>query len=236
MRIAYFLLLWIMLIGILAGCGDVKPPSLVKSSTIIFQTEAIVSPTHKPQNTATPNPNPSIALSSKTLTPFLSNTQIHQYPKMVPTAYSPYIGIIVPPYPEETEYAGGWLMGGAEPSVFGERDFAISLVKMEDTLTLWFKKTIDKNSQKTKWIVLDILVLPVLEQREVLIPDGCLKNQEYDGEIITIGILDDEAYLSRYLSNSKIQVAWRANREKQAFEIIPTDGIECYADMAYHYE
>jgi hypothetical protein len=84
--------------------------------------------------------------------------------------------------------------------------------------------------------VVDILLLSALRKDEVLIPAGCMLECVLDGEIIVIALLDREAESSRYVVNSKIRLAWRANRAREAFEPIPTDGIECYADLAERYK
>ncbi len=126
------------------------------------------------------------------------------------------------------------MMGGFGIKGYDNPRFAISHVRMNGLYTLWFEMFLYSDQKgKSYWEVLDILLLPELRKDEVYLHDGCLLNGEYDGEIIVIALLDREAFLRRYITNEKIRMAWRANRAKQAFEVISTDGIECYADTAF---
>lgn len=158
-------------------------------------------------------------------------TSTSTIPKMVPDELRKYIGIHYPPLPDGLAEGFGMLI---VPSDIG--DYSLSGVHKGDLHMLWLsKQALWKSGGKwyQGWETLDIIFLPVLEgESEVLIPDGCKINGDLDPEIIVVAVLDEEAYNTRYVTNEKIKQAWRANRLAGAFEEIPTDGIECYADNA----
>ncbi len=149
--------------------------------------------------------------------------------KIAPSELRKYIGIIYPPVPTEIKGGGP---GGIIFSPNGAPDYLLEGFYKEDIHMLWFSKLINRDSQGNYWQVLDILVLPKLENDEVFIPSGCMLKGKLDDELIAIGVLDDEAYKSRYLPNDHIKYVWRTNRAAEVFQQLPTDGVECYADNA----
>ena len=53
-----------------------------------------------------------------------------------------------------------------------------------------------------------------------------------DPEIIVIANIPEDVHLTRFITNGYILQAWRMNRQYEAIEPIPTEGIECYADSS----
>ncbi len=151
--------------------------------------------------------------------------------KIVPETLQEYIGL------KYIELPDG-LSSGFGMSIIPEKKgvFALSGVHGNQLDMLWFEKRVswysDGKRQKG-WELLDILELEPLEGKdEVLIPAGCMLNQELDPEIMVIARLDEEADRTRFVTNDKIISAWRLNRELELIEEISTKNIECYADMA----
>lgn len=150
--------------------------------------------------------------------------------KIVPSELREYIGIVYPPLPIGLRDGGS---GGIMNSTDGAVDHVLDLFYKDDMHMLWFSKFVKRDSQGSYWKVLDIIVLPELENDEVFIPSGCMINGKYDDELIAIGILDEESYISRYLPKDHIKYVWKANRAAEVFQQLPTDNVECYADQAF---
>jgi len=122
-------------------------------------------------------------------------------------------------------------MGGYTSTAYDNPEFGFTPVRMNGLYTLWFEMFRYRDSKgKSYWEVLDILILPELRTDEVYVSSGCLLNGEYDGEILVVALLDRDAFYKRYVTNEKVRMAWRANRAKQAYEVISTEGIECHTD------
>lgn len=163
-------------------------------------------------------PSPSVISTS---TPIQKVNTSNATP-IAPGKYSFYMGIKVPPLPEGLAIEGSTLIS--------DGDYGLDLVKADDnTFMIWFTKLYGPTQQ-----VLDVLVLPDLKKDEVITTNYCRINGQEDAEVITIGLLDREAYKTRFLTSEKIQKAWRANRNLEVFEIIqPLGGIECPADGGF---
>lgn len=196
-----------------------------QESTTEITSASLLTP--KVVSTATQLPRPQM------ITPTIISqmTPTSTIPKMVPDELRKYVGIHYPPLPDGLVESFGMLI---VPSNIG--DYSLSGVHRGDLHMLWLSKESRWKSEGKwyqGWETLDILFLPVLKgENEVLIPDGCKIEGELDPEIIVVAVLDEEAYNTRYVTNEKINRAWRVNRSAGAFEEIPTDGIECYADNA----
>ena len=226
-----FLLFTSVVMVILTACKDqVTTPGLQRSPTATAVT-ATASPTFRKQTPTAFTITPTGRIRPPTITPTTTITLKPDYPKLVPEEYSHYIGLIVPPYPEEVLHRGGWLMGGYTSTAYDNPEFGFTPVRMNGLYTLWFEMFRYRDSKgKSYWEVLDILILPELRTDEVYVSSGCLLNGEYDGEILVVALLDRDAFYKRYVTNEKVRMAWRANRAKQAYEVISTEGIECHTD------
>ena len=182
------------------------------------------------ENAPTPTNRPEIVVTSTeiaTNTPVLIATSTVIVAKgLVPEKFSKYIGLNYPPLPDGISQNFGLV-------IWNSNDYGLSLVSDGENKMLWLNKlTRHDSSGKAYWEVKDILELPNIESDVVLIPDGCLLNGEFDYEILVIGKWDDEVFVSRYMTNDKILLAWRANTILNVFEVISTNGIECHADNA----
>jgi hypothetical protein len=190
----------------------------VPTSTLPVETqESKTPPTGTPKPTATPTRTPTL---EKTPSPTIT---IIWDVKMVPDRYKKYIGWEYPPYPDDfpSKYPSGWSVG---------HEWGIDFIRKDEDVMLWLSKVTYYEGLKPHWVLIDILVLPpLIGENERFIPNQCLFNGTRDDEIFVFATLDLENY-DRYAENESIRLAWRANREKGAFESIPTDGIECVAD------
>ena len=219
---------------ILTACGNGMTTPDLESPPTVLPATVTTSPTFQKQETTEITITLTGKIRTPTITPTPSITPRPDYPKLVPVEFRHYIGLIVPPYPEEVLHGGGGKMGGYSSTGYDNPSFGFAHVRIDEFYTLWFEMFSYRDQKKRAyWEVLDILILPELRRDEVYNHDGCLLNGEYDGEILVIGLLDQEAFRTRYITNDKVRMAWRANREKQVFELISTEGIECHAEMAF---
>jgi hypothetical protein len=147
---------------------------------------------------------------------------------MVPEEYRDYIGIIYPPPPSNLSEGFGMVIDPAHSP-----EWSLQVMRDGNVSMLWLSKLAYRDLKGgAHWQVSDILVLPKLREDEVLIPSGCKVGNTLDVEIVVIALLDQDAYVSRYVVNAKVKMAWRANQTTGAFESMMTNGIECFTDNA----
>jgi hypothetical protein len=229
------ILLLLMIAIILSGCasttgmaGVTPSPSVTKRLT---STPTLI---HKPQTAeATPVEIKEVTVPVPVETSTISPTP---YPKLAPIELQHYIGLIVPPYPLEFQYFGGSFLDPPLDRSSLDKVYRYTDIKIGREYFMFLEKAVDRDENGSFiWKILDILKFPVLNEHEVIIREGCMLNDQKDYEITVIGLLDEEAFYERYLTNEKIRFAWRADRQKEVFVKIINDGIECKADMAWHW-
>lgn len=234
-----------VVIFLLTGCNlvndEIFPTELIlpeeikktESVTEIQLTSSSFTPNNSlatpiPEEPETTSPTYTATIVKPTVTMVVATMDVT---KIVPEILREYIGLKYSELPDGLNSGFGMLIVPEKKGVF-----ALDGVHGNQQHMLWFEKRVFWNSDGKRqkgWEVLDILELEPLEgEDEVLIPDGCMLNQELDPEIIVIARLDDEAYRTRFVTNDKILRAWRLNRDLELIEEISTNKIECYADMA----
>ena len=87
---------------------------------------------------------------------------------------------------------------------------------------LWFDRLTHRDDQGIAYCELkDVLVLPVISKRQVLVYAMCLLNNKPDGEIAAVA---DQAGVQYF---TRVRKAWRTNRTTEKFEPIPVKGVKC---------
>lgn len=171
--------------------------------TATFQTTVTLMPSHRPTITST----------------IKKEVQIQDF-----------IGLIVPPYPDELIWGGGLVLD------LSNDQWSFSFLRFKNNHYLSFDKFLYRDSEgKAFSKIMDFLQIPVLSKDEVVIPSGCMLNKVIDDEIIVIALLDPESYFIRFVANQNIRRAWRAEKDIGKFIEIETTGISCYADDAISY-
>lgn len=88
---------------------------------------------------------------------------------------------------------------------------------------LWFEYMTHLDDKGiAQWEVKDVMVLPRVPKKQVLAYYNCFLNNRPDGEIAAV--LDYEPGVEYF---TRAHRAWRANRQTEKFETIPTKGIKC---------
>jgi len=108
-------------------------------------------------------------------------------------------------------------------SLISDSDYALVqvIVSENGAHLLWLSEIHCQNDN-----IQDVLVLPTLKSNEALLVRNCQLNRQDDPEILAIG-----EFASGVIPLTKIEYAWRANRETKKFEILPSGNIECWRDI-----
>ncbi len=121
--------------------------------------------------------------------------------------------------PNGLENVGGSLVSDVNDA----KAYSISQIHRGKVKMLWFELS-NRNDSATPYSeVKDMLVLPEIRKNQILVSYSvCLLGNNLDREIVAIAYYQpDEEYFTR------IRRAWRANRQTEKFEEIPTKGIKC---------
>jgi hypothetical protein len=132
-----------------------------------------------------------------------------------------YIGLRHgPSLPPELKSLGGALVS----AVGDEKEYSMGEVHRGRTKMLWFNRLTHRDDKGVAyWEVKDIIVLPPIPKKQLLVYAMCMLNNRPDGEIAAIV---DYAPGVQYFT--RVRKAWRANRTTEKFEVIPTTkGIKC---------
>ena len=119
-----------------------------------------------------------------------------------------------------------WIGGSLVSAVRDEKEYGMAEIHRGTTKMLWFERLTHRDDNGTAyWEVKDVMVLPRLPKKQVFLYAFCLLNDQHDSEIAAVADYDADAqYFTR------VHRAWRANRQTEKFEAIPTKGIKCEND------
>ena len=119
-----------------------------------------------------------------------------------------------------------WIGGSLVSAVRDEKEYGMTEIHRGTTKMLWFERLTHRDDNGTAyWEVKDVMVLPRLPKKQVFLYAFCLLNDQHDSEIAAVADYDADAqYFTR------VRRAWRANRQTEKFEAIPTKGIKCEND------
>jgi uncharacterized protein YceK len=230
------ILLLLTIAIILSGCSSTTGiASVTPSPSATKRLTSTTKPIHKP-NTAEATPvditetNVPISVETTIISPT-------PYPKLAPLNLQDYIGLIVPPYPEELQTYSGGFLGFIPDGTPVDNIYGYTYIKVGSEYFLFFERVVERDEKGSFiWKILDGLLLPSPSKGQVIISQGCMLYGENDDEITVVGLMDEEAFIKRYLTNEKIRFAWRADRQKEVFIMLDTEGIECKADSATVWE
>ena len=166
--------------------------------------------------------------------PSVSDTElVKSTPSIIDTPIkNSYIGIVYPPLPDGIEMGQSMSIHPSD----SVQKWSVSTMIEDNVLMLWLEKMNGRNQEgKALWAVTDVLYLPALQENQVIVPTACLLNDVLDPEILVLAFLDDESAIRRYLYNSNILLAWRADQTTGRFEEMPTTNIECWAETFIGY-
>jgi hypothetical protein len=152
-------------------------------------------------------------------------------PSITATATLPdsYIDLKYPPLPSSILTSASWQSGLWNSS--SSQFWSVDAVMDEKNIMLWLSRRISYNeSGHAIFQVRDTVFLPPSARDKKIIVSECVLDGEPDYEIVALVKLDQESLENRWLPNSHILSAWRANRTKEKLEPISTADIECNAE------
>ena len=140
-----------------------------------------------------------------------------------------YIGLKYPPLPSTIRTSTSWGRAIWNPSY--PISWAVAVVIDEKNLMLWLSKVIDHDAVgHALFEVIDVLVLPPSAADKDFVVGECVLEGKPDFELVALVNLDQESLENRWLPNSNIISAWRANLSTGKIEQINKDKIECNAE------
>jgi hypothetical protein len=145
-----------------------------------------------------------------------------QPPQHGPVDYRAYIGTIIPPMPSCCFLEGGGFIEGQE-------SLAIDFISDKDTQMVWITQITHGSDEK----VLDILILPKLNEAEIFSANYCRRSGKDDPYLFTISALDRAAVMTRFITNEKIRKAWRIDPTSGWISEVSTARIECSAEGGF---
>ena len=134
----------------------------------------------------------------------------------------PYIGL---------QYAGNklpaghkWIAGSLLSDPYkDEKQYGVTQVARGRVNMMWFDLLTHNDAEgQAHWIIKDVLFLPPIAKNQQLFHVDCLLNDKPDPELVVI--VDNVVRAGYY---TRVRHAWRANRQTEKFEPIPTKGIKC---------
>lgn len=153
-------------------------------------------------------------------------------PTVIPNDVYSYIGLEYPPLPDTIKTSTSWeILISANPN----NGWGIAAVEDQNNLMLWLTQSFNGENGKPYSQVKDVAVLPLTARDQEIVVSACLINNVLDSEIVALVNLDEESLEKRYLSNSHIVMAWKANQTTGKLEQIATTEIECHAETFLSY-
>lgn len=127
-----------------------------------------------------------------------------------------------PSLPAGLRHASGGLISDKSDA----QEHAVAEVRRGRVKMLWFERLTHRDdSGRAHWEVKDVLVLPAIPRKQILVYATCFSGQNPDKEIIAVAdYRPDAEYFTR------VRRAWRANRKTEKFEEILVEGIRCEND------
>ena len=140
-----------------------------------------------------------------------------------------YIDLQYPPLPSSIRTSTSWQKAIWIPSA--PISWGVDTVMDEKNVMLWLKKTISHDeSGHPLFQVTDVVFLPPSAREQEVVVSECVLAGQPDFELVALVNVDQESLENRWLPNSNIISAWRANQSTGEFEKISTEKIECNAE------
>jgi hypothetical protein len=178
-----------------------------------------------------------VSCSGKGQTTVLPITSTESSPVVSPTIQitaiatisNSYIGLKYPPLPSSIRTSTSSARAIWKQST--PISWVVEAVMDEKNLMLWLSKIIDYDGAGHAFFeVRDVLLLPPSAREEDFVVGECVLAGKPDFELVALVNVDQESLDKRWLPNSNIISAWRANLSIGKFEQISTKEIECNAE------
>lgn len=145
------------------------------------------------------------------------------------TTANSYIGLKYPPLPSSIRTSTSWARAIWKQSA--PISWGVEAVMDEKNIMLWLSKVIGYDEGGHAFFeVRDVLLLPSSARDKDFVVGECVLAGKPDSELVALVNVDQESLDKRWLPNSNIISAWRANLSIGKFEQISTEKIECNAE------
>ncbi len=135
-----------------------------------------------------------------------------------------YVWMQYPPAPEGVNE-------GFRFPILNSDKYALQFMTNPEKKMLWLIRQMYLGKDRVlHWNTKAVMVMPEWQDDEAFIPNGCTRGGIIDNEVFVIAKWDNTSKKLSYITSDKIVKAWKANTERETFEAIATDNIECYAD------
>ena len=135
-----------------------------------------------------------------------------------------YVGLKIPPLPKGHETELGYLLG---PENQGK--YAIEVVNFGSKKIVWMGRLLYHDEKgKAHWEIVAALPPRLLPTDYHFANGNCLNHNEPQPEIVAIFKMDNKKTLTR------VHQAWKADPQKETFEQLPLEGIQCVNEGLSH--
>ncbi len=128
-----------------------------------------------------------------------------------------YVGLKIPPMPKGHETELGYLLG---PDDQGK--YAIEVVNFGSKKIVWIGRLLYHDEKgRAHWKIIAALPPRSLPTGYQISSGNCLNHNKPQSEIVAILKMEDKKTLTQ------IHKAWKADPQKETFEQLPLEGIQC---------
>ena len=137
---------------------------------------------------------------------------------------SHYVGLKIPPMPKEHETELGYLLGPED------RDqYAVEVVNVGPNKLVWMGRLLYHDEKgRAHWEIIAALPPRPLPAGYQFSRGNCLSHGKPQSDIVAIFKMEDKKTLTQ------IHQAWKANPQKELFEPLPLEGIQCINERSKH--
>ena len=135
-----------------------------------------------------------------------------------------YVGLKIPPMPKGHESELGYLLGPED-----QGKYAIEVVNYGSKKVIWMGRLLYHDEKgRAYWEIIAALPPRSLPTGYYFSGGNCLNHNKPQREIVAIFKMEDKKTLTQ------IHKAWRADPQKETFERLPLEGIQCINEGSSH--
>lgn len=141
-----------------------------------------------------------------------------------PSEPATYVGLKIPPMPDGHETDLGYLLGPED-----QGKYAIEVVDFESKKIVWMGRLLHHDEQgRAHWEIIAALPPQSLPTGYHFSGGNCLNHKKPQPEIVAILRMEDKRTLTQ------IHKAWKADPQKEIFEQLSLEGIQCINERSNH--
>ena len=135
-----------------------------------------------------------------------------------------YVGLKIPPMPQEHETEVGYLLGLKD-----ESHYAVEVVNFGSKKIVWMERLLYHDEKgRAHWEIIAALPPQLLPTGYHFSSGNCLNDSKPQPSIVAILKMENQKALAH------IHKAWKADPRKEIFEPLPLEGIQCQNEKLSH--